>query len=168
MKRVYSAIGPRLFEAAIAGSCQILTPGKYAGALNPGEHFISIDPDCSNADEVLEQMQDEKANEARIDACYRALASNPKFRYRYFVSELLTQVWSIADRKGLALADGGGQLTQPVEEPDLREAFTRCVLRIYQHHIDDMKEIRFVPNFLHTVAVVLGRLALTLGRRIRG
>ncbi len=168
MKRVYSAIGPRLFEAAIAGSCQILTPGKYAGALNPGEHYIPIDLDCSNADEVFEQMQDENANEARIDACRRALVGNPKFRYRHFVSELLTQVRNIADRKGLALADGGGQLAQPVEEPDLREAFTQCVLRIHQHHIDDVKEIRFVPNFLHTVAVVLGRLALTLGRRIRG
>jgi hypothetical protein len=168
LRRVYSAVGPRLFEAAIAGSCQILTPGKYAGALHPGEHYISVAPDCSNADDVFEQMQDEKANQARIDACNRALIDDPKFRYRHFVSDMLAQARSIADKKGLALADGGGRFTEPTAEPDLREAFTRSVLRAHQHHIDDLKEIRFVPNFLHTVAVVLGRLMLSLARRIRG
>jgi hypothetical protein len=168
MKQIYSAIGPRLFEAAIAGSCQILTPGKYAGALHPGEHYIQVDPDCSNAGEVFEQMQDEKANEARIDACYRALVGNPKFRYGHFVSHLLTQIRDIADKKGLALADGSAWFAQPDGEAEQREAFIRSVLRAHQQHIDDLKEIRFVPNFLHTVAAVLGRLVLTLGRRIRG
>ena len=168
MKSVYSAIGPRLFEAAIAGSCQILTPGKYAGAIHPGEHYIPVSLDCSNADEVFEQMQDEKANQARIDACYRALVDNPKFRYRHFVSELLAQIRSIADKKGLALADGGGHFTWPAGDTDLREVFTKGVLRAHQHHIDDLKEIRFVPNFFHTLAIVLGRLALSLARRIRG
>ena len=168
MKRVYSAIGPRLFEAAIAGSCQILTPGKYAGALNAGEHYISIEPDCSNADEVFEQMQDDNANEARIDACYRALVDNPKFRYRHFASDMLIQMRSIAGRKGLALADGGDGPAPVHEEADLREALTLGVLRAHQDHIDDMKEIGFVPNFLHTIAVAVGRQVLTLGRRIRG
>jgi len=168
MKRVYSAIGPRLFEAAIARSCQILTPGNYAGALRPGEHYIPIAFDCSDADEVFEQMQDEKANEARIDACYRALVENPKFRYRHFVSGLLAQIGNVADRRGLVLESSGGSSTQLTEEPDLREAFTRAVIRMHQHHIDDLKEIKFVPNFFHTLAVILGRLMLSLARRIRG
>ncbi|MGY3534242.1 hypothetical protein [Bradyrhizobium sp. USDA 4452] len=168
MKRVYSAFGPRLFEAAIAGSCQILTPGKYAGALNAGEHYISVEPDCSNADEVFEQMQDDNANETRIDACYRALVGNPKFRYRHFVSDMLMQIRNIADKKGLALTDGGGWPAPVDEEVALREALTLGVLRAHQDHIADMKEIGFVPNFLHTVAVTLGRQVLTLGRRIRG
>ena len=50
-------------------------------------------------------MQDERANEARIDACYRALIDNPKFRYRHFVSGLLAQIRRVADRKGFVLAD---------------------------------------------------------------
>ena len=168
MKRVYSAIGPRLFEAAIARSCQILTPGKYAGTLHPGEHYIEIAPDCSNANEVFELMQDEKANEARIDACYQAFVGDPKFRYRHFVSDLLTKIRGIADKKGQALADDDEHFVGSDEEADQREAFIRSVLRAHQHHIDDLKEIRFVPNFVHTLAVLLGRLVLTLGRRIRG
>lgn len=167
MKRTYSAMGPRLFETAIARSCQILTPGKYAGALRPGKHYIEVACDCSNAEEVFAQMQDEKANMARIEACYQDLVENPRFRYRHFVSDVLTQIRRAADRKGLLLA-GGGDAVQLTEEPDLREAFTRAVVRMHQHHVEDLKEIRFVPNFFHTLAVVLGRLMLSLARRIRG
>jgi hypothetical protein len=168
MKRVYSAIGPRLFEAAIARSCQILTPGRYADALTSGEHYISMAVDCSNADEVFEQMRDERANVARIEACYQALVDNPKFRYRHFVAGLLANIGLIAEKKGLALMDCNGGSAQLAEEADLREAFTRAVVRAHQHHIDDLKEIRFVPNFLHTLAAVLSRLMLRLGHRIRG
>lgn len=168
MKRVYSAIGPRVFEAAIARSCQILTPGKYAGALGPGEHYISIAPDCSNAEEVFEQMRDDKANDARIEACYRALVEDPKFRYRHFVADMLARVEAIADTKGLRFADCNNGAALPTEAADLREAFIRAVVRAHQHHIDDLKEIRFVPNFLHTLAVVLGRWMLSQARRIRG
>jgi hypothetical protein len=167
MKRVYSAIGPRLFETAIARSCQILTPGRYAGALQPIKHYISIAADCSNADEVFEQMLDVNANEARIDACYKALVDEPRFRYRHFVAGLLANVSRIAEKRGLAPLDSNGQSTQVAQESDLREAFTRGVIRAHQHHIDDLKEIRFVPNFLHTIAVVLGRLVLAFGRKIR-
>jgi hypothetical protein len=168
MKRVYSAVGPRLFEAAIAGSCQILTPGKYVGVLHPDEHYISVLPDCSNADEVFEQMRDERTNLARIDACYRALADNPRFRYRHFVLELSAQIRRIADKKGRALPDDDERFAQSTKESDLREAFTRSVLRAHQHHIDDLNEIRFVPNFLHTLSVALGRLMLSIARRFRG
>jgi hypothetical protein len=168
MKRVYSTMGPRIFETAIAGSCQILTPGRYGDVLRPAEHYISISPDCSNADEVFEQMQDVKANEARIEACCRDLVENPKFRYRHFVSEMLTRVTGLADRKGLSIADNSQMPANPMEEADLRESFLRAIVRVNQHHIDDMKEIRFVPNFLHSLAVILGRLMLSLSRRIRG
>jgi hypothetical protein len=84
------------------------------------------------------------------------------------VAGLLANTIRIAETKGLAPVDCNGRSTQLAEEPDLREAFTRAVVRAHQHHIDDLKEIRFVPNFLHTLAVVLGRLVLALGRKIRG
>ncbi|MGY4178333.1 hypothetical protein ACVIHH_003624 [Bradyrhizobium sp. USDA 4518] len=168
MRKVYTAAGPRLFEAAIARSCQILTPGNYVGALNPGEHYIALAPDCSNAEDVYEQMQDKDANQARIEACYRALVDNPKFRYRNFVAGLLAEVRDAATRKARRLPDCG---TLPGTIPDelaLRESYTRAVLRAHQHHIEDVKEIRLLPNFLHAVIVTLVRQMLSLARRIRG
>lgn len=168
MRKVYTAAGPRLFEAAIARSCQILTPGNYVGALNPGEHYIALAPDCSNADAVYEQMQDEDTNRARIEACYRALVDDPKFRYRNFVAGLLAEVRDAAIRKGRQLPDCGVPSGAITDELALRESLTRAVLRAHQHHIEDVKEIRLLPNFLHAVVVTLVRQMLSLARRIRG
>ncbi|WP_338690967.1 hypothetical protein V5279_31120 [Bradyrhizobium sp. 26S5] len=168
MRNVYTAAGPRLFEAAIARSCQILTPGNYAGALKAGEHYIALALDCSNVEDVYEQMQDEDANMARIEACYRALVEDPKFRYRNFVAGLLAEVRDAAVRKGRRLPDCGSSTGTVTDELALRESFTRAVLRAHQHHIEDVKEIRLLPNFLHAVIVTLVRQMLSLARRIRG
>ncbi|WFU66905.1 hypothetical protein [Bradyrhizobium brasilense] len=168
MRKVYTAAGPRLFEAAIARSCQILTPGNYAGALNPGEHYIALAPDCSNAEDVYEQMQDKDANQARIEACYRALVDDPKFRYRNFVAGLLAEVRDAAVRKGGRLPDCDASPGAITDKLALRESFTRAVLRAHQHHIEDVKEIRLLPNFLHVIVVTLVRQILSLARRIRG
>ncbi|AUC98331.1 hypothetical protein CWS35_31835 [Bradyrhizobium sp. SK17] len=168
MRKAYTAAGPRLFEAAIARSCQILTPGSYVGALNPGEHYIELALDCSNAEEVYEQMQDVDANQARIEACYRALVDDPKFRYRNFVAGLLAEVRDVAIRKGRLPPDCSASPDAVADEFALRESFTRAVLRAHQHHIEDMKEIRLLPNFLHTIVVALVRQMLALARRIRG
>ncbi len=168
MRKTYTAPGPRLFEAAIARSCQILTPGRYAGALKPGEHYILLEHDCANADDVYEQMQDDSANEARVEACYRALVEDPKFRYRNFVAVLLAEIRDVATSKGLRPTNSDRTPAAMAGELALREAFTDAVLRAHQHHIEDMKEVRLLPNFLHTVAVVLVRRMMSLARRIRG
>ena len=168
MKKAYTAAGPRLFEAAIARSCQILTPGNYAGALKAGEHYIALAPDCSNADEVYEQMQDQSANQARIEACYRALVDDPKFRYRNFVAGLLAEVRDAAIRKGRRLPDCDPPPGAITDELALRESFTRAILQAHQHHIEDVKEIRLLPNFFHAIVVALVRQMLSLVRRIRG
>ncbi|WP_298274379.1 hypothetical protein [uncultured Bradyrhizobium sp.] len=168
MRQVFTGAGPRLFEAAIARSCQILTPGNYAGVLNPGEHYIALAPDCSNADSVYEQMQDDDANEARIEACYRALVDDPKFRYRNFVAGLLAEIRDAAVRKGRRLPDCGPSSGAIAGELALRESFTRAVLRAHQHHIEDVKEIRLLPNFLHAVVVAVVRRMMSFARRIRG
>ena len=42
MKRVYSAISPRVFEAALAECCQVLVPGHYLGILHANEHYIPL------------------------------------------------------------------------------------------------------------------------------
>jgi len=52
MKRVFSAFSPRLFEAALAGACQVLVPGKYLGVLEPDQHYIPLAADFSNIGDV--------------------------------------------------------------------------------------------------------------------
>jgi len=53
-----TAISPRNIEAALANTVQIATPGHYSGILTAGEHYIPLEPDCSNASDVVEKMRD--------------------------------------------------------------------------------------------------------------
>ncbi len=163
----YVTAGPRLFEAAMARSCQILVPGSYLGVLRPGEHYVAWSPELSPADDVYEQLRDDKANEARIEACYRVLIADPRFRYTTFVKNLLGAIGEIGAAKGRWRL-GSERCPASGDEIDLREAFTVAVLTANRHHVADMKEIRFVPNFLHTIAVGVGRVVLALMRRIVG
>jgi hypothetical protein len=168
MNRWYSAISPRLLEAALARSCQLLVAGSYSGALIPDEHYIPLSADCSNAEQVFEKMRDVDANRARIDACYRTFVENPKFHYRSFVLGMLTRIKTIADSKGLKNAGTLYEIeASPMGEAALRDAFTLAVVRAHQHHIDDMKEVGFVSNFFHTLSVAVTRLLLSLASRFR-
>jgi len=54
----FSAISPRLFEAAAAGICQILRPDDYLGVLEPWVHYLPLNPDMSNVDVVTNAMRD--------------------------------------------------------------------------------------------------------------
>jgi hypothetical protein len=96
------------------------------------------------------------------------LVDDPKFRYRNFVARLLADINETAARKGNRPVDCNVLAAQLTGEPALREAFTSAIIRTHQHHVDDLKEIGFVPNFFHTVSVLLGRQMLSLARRIRG
>lgn len=54
----YTAISPRNVEAAALGTVQLLVPGPYSGLLAPGQDYIELAEDCSNAAEVLGQLKD--------------------------------------------------------------------------------------------------------------
>lgn len=158
MKRVYSAISPRLFEASIARSCQILVPGRYLGVLNADEHYIALSEDVSNADEILEKIADKKANLARIEACYQDLINNPRFRYSNFVKNLLQKIAEIGERKGLHKRLEDPDNAPPTNEAELRHIFARAIFSVHMDHLEDMKEINFVPDVRHQLAIKLRRI----------
>ena len=54
----FTAISPRVLEAAVLDSCQILVVGAYSGMVQPWEHYIPIGDDASNFIDVLQAMQD--------------------------------------------------------------------------------------------------------------
>jgi hypothetical protein len=88
----FSAISPRLFEVAAARSAQILVRAPYLGVLRPGEHYLSLEPDLSNASEVLDAMHDPRAAERMIEASYEALIASDRFRYRTHAREVMAKI----------------------------------------------------------------------------
>jgi len=54
----YRTIGPRHFEAAALGVCQVLFEGRYSGLMEPMVHYIPLRKDFANFDEVVTLIKD--------------------------------------------------------------------------------------------------------------
>ena len=54
----FTAISPRVIEAALLDSCQVLVEGKYSDLLEPWKNYIPIKADASNWDDVYLAMKD--------------------------------------------------------------------------------------------------------------
>ena len=97
---VFSAVSPRLFEAALMGCCQILIEGDYLGVLHPWEHYIPVRADFGNADQAIDATRDHDAARRRIEACYETLINNPAFRYSSLAIEVMEDVERLSNGRG--------------------------------------------------------------------
>jgi hypothetical protein len=81
----FTAISPRLFEAAAAGTCQILRPDEYLGVLEPWVHYIPLKPDLSDAERVLIAMRDLDRCQTIALRAQERLISSGEFGYSRLV-----------------------------------------------------------------------------------
>jgi hypothetical protein len=100
-KYTFSAISPRLFEAAAAGCAQILVRAPYLTAILPGQHYICVEPDLSNVEEVVDQISDLDAARRMAEATYDALIATDLFRYSRFVSDVMNDIERKVVEKGV-------------------------------------------------------------------
>lgn len=78
-------ISPRCFEAASLGTVMIQYPGRYSGLLEAGRHYLVLEKDFSNVQEVIEQLMDIKFLQDIADNARHDLVDSGKFSYRQFV-----------------------------------------------------------------------------------
>lgn len=104
-------ISARVFEAAIMGTPLLLYRGGYSGAIEPDIHYIPLEHDHSNFDEVFDRLADTAALQAQADRTYRDLVATGRFGYQAFVHRVEE---SIAHRIGGAPIRGG---VAPVDPP---------------------------------------------------
>lgn len=95
----FTAISPRVLEAALLGSAQILVDGEYSGIVKPEDHFIPIRSDASNFSEVIDAMSDADAVERMIGRCREAILSVDALRYRNKARMVLDLIGDLASRK---------------------------------------------------------------------
>lgn len=95
----FTAISPRVLEAALLNSAQILVDGEYSGIVKAGEHFIPIRPDASNFPEVLAGMSDVQAVERMTARCREAILSVEALRYSNKARMILELIGDLASRK---------------------------------------------------------------------
>jgi hypothetical protein len=85
----FTAISPRVIEAAVLGSCQILVEGHYSGLLQPWEHYIPIKADASDFDKVLAAMQNRALTDSIVARCRADLLGNEDLHYRSHTARVI-------------------------------------------------------------------------------
>lgn len=89
-EHVFTAISPRNIEAALAQTVQIAVEDSYSGLLEPYEHYIPLDKNCSNIDEVVAAMDDHALTERLRIQTKEAILSTERIRAQSIVSEILS------------------------------------------------------------------------------
>lgn len=88
----FSAISPRLFEAAALGVCQILVPDDYVDGFEPWIHYIPISENLSNINEVFDVMRDTERCLEIVNTSQRVLLSSNAFTYSAFVKRFREEI----------------------------------------------------------------------------
>lgn len=85
----YRLLGPRHLEAVMTKTCQVLVAGHYGGVLRPHEHYIELNRDFSNADEVLELLKRGDLRTVIVERAYQELVASGTWSYRAFADTVL-------------------------------------------------------------------------------
>lgn len=78
-------VSARIYEAVAAGTALALVRGSYSGVIEPDEHYLPIEPDYSNVDEVLDRILDVPAMQAMADRALAHVSSDPANYYEAMV-----------------------------------------------------------------------------------
>jgi hypothetical protein len=91
-KYIFTAISPRNIEAALAETVQIGITGSYSGILQVEEHYIPLEPDCSNVSDVVSMMKDHRKVAAIAKSCKQSILAVDDLRFKNHVSKLIQQI----------------------------------------------------------------------------
>jgi hypothetical protein len=78
-KIFYATISPRVFEAAALRTAMILFPGYYNGILLPDVHYIPLNKDFSNFDDVVKKLKNDSYLENMVEKTYQDLIASGQY-----------------------------------------------------------------------------------------
>lgn len=113
-RHVFAAVSPRLLDAAATRTCQILAPDDYLGVLEPWIHYIPLEEDGSNLDDVAAAMRDTGRAQQIADACYEELIGSGRFTYAAFARDVVDR--GLGGRVGHLAAGVASRVTDPGTE----------------------------------------------------
>ena len=81
-------ISPRCFEAAALRTVMVLYPGEYSHRLEPWRHYIPLEKDHSNMDEVVNALRDGKVVDEMTERAFQEVALAPENGYAAFAKRV--------------------------------------------------------------------------------
>lgn len=85
-------VSPRIFDAAITRTCQVLVGTDYQGIMRPNIDYILLNEDFSNIDEVMLKIKDIGYCEQIADNCYEHVVKSQRYTYRKFVRWIMDDI----------------------------------------------------------------------------
>jgi hypothetical protein len=152
-RHVFAAVGPRLFDAAAVRTCQILAPDDYLGVLEPWVHYVPLEEDFSNLEEVVEAIRDVGRAQEIADACYEALVASGRFTYARFAEDVAAPY--LGDTSKASAADSAVRVTDGLTET-LMELPRRTGVESYEmirQMLDIIREKEALTGFCEALAL---------------
>lgn len=144
----YRAISPRIFECASFRTCMILFKGEYQNILIPDIHYIPLEKNFSNFNDVLLKMNDDAYVKEITERAYQDLISSETYRYSKFIEGFDIEITS-----RLTLTD-----ESIVDTAQLDRIITRSFL--FRRFATNFKQIRYIKfpgrDFFVKIAFKLG------------
>lgn len=88
----FTAISPRVLEASLLETAQILVQGEYSGLLTPWEDYIPLSPDCSNKQEVIRLISDLDLQERIALSCKNKLLATKAIQIETFINDIMVNM----------------------------------------------------------------------------
>lgn len=87
-----TALSPRNLEAAAAGTAQILVRNDFEGKLTPWQHYVPLEADLSNVEEVVESIRDLEFLKRIANQAWDQLMSLPELQVENHVQEVYSYI----------------------------------------------------------------------------
>lgn len=81
------SISPRVFEAVALRTALVQFPGDYSGVIEPWKHYIVLEEDFSNMDEVVSRLGDARFLREMTECARADVAESGLYSYRAFARE---------------------------------------------------------------------------------
>ena len=155
---IISVISPRAFEAAALGTVMVNFAGRYSDVIEPWVHYLPLDKDFANFDEVVEHIRDDAALEDVRRRAYTDLVASGTFGLKAFIQEFDDDVDRLAPMRARA-ASRSGSATAVLRQPQRQLRDSGVVARAVAHRTEHGEQ-RLIEGVAEVLA--LERLAKPL------
>lgn len=112
---VIRVVSPRIFEAATLKTLMILYEGAYSGAVQPWRHYVPLNRDHSNIDEVVTILRSTGKAKAIIERAYREVALSPEWTFAAMVEQFDRVIDEEMASRAFRPARTGFEVLTPIE-----------------------------------------------------
>lgn len=102
-------ISPRVFEAIALRTLIIAYPGRYSDVMQPWRHYVPLNKDHGNMDEVTAVLRDPERVAEIVANAYAEIALNPAYGYSAMIEQFDDRILELSvERPRAASHDGVG------------------------------------------------------------